>query len=386
MPMPWTCTGSAGGPGGRAREAGGSSTPIRDQSRRSGFPARQSDPAKRKPDLPDSRTGPCQLDQDEDGDGIEDHQPRGIDQGADQGGGDDGRVDPEPPGQEGDQRPHPVGPDADADDRQGDDGGEGLRMAEQEPGEDRSEDAQQGAQEQAGQDLAEQDTGRVAALDLAQGQPADDRADSLAAGVAAGADQQGDEGVELDLGEAGIDPVEAVDDVARDGPADEQQEQPADAAADGLDDPPLPVGLLVGLDVARHAAEGQDVLGLLLAEDVHGVVVGDDPNQHIRGIHDGDGDQVVLVDLAGDAFLVLVDPGEDDVALHDRLDHGRAAREDQPLERDKPDQPPLMIDHVTVIDRLAVGGLVAEPVEGLADGDVRRQRDIIGGHDGAGGA
>ncbi len=128
------------------------------------------------------------------------------------------------------------------------------------------------------------------------------------------------------VGKPVIDPVEQVDDIAGDGPADEEEQEPADPAADGLVDPALPVGLLVGLGIARDAAEGEDVLGLLLAEDVHRVVVGDDAQELVGGVDDGDGDQVVLVDLAGDGLLVLVDAGEDDVALHDLLDHGRAAR------------------------------------------------------------
>ena len=158
------------------------------------------------------------------------------------------------------------------------------------------------------------------------------------------------------------------------------------APAHALDELALPVGFLVGLGVARDAAEGQDVFGLLLAEDVHGVVVGDDADQHVGGVDHGDGDQVVLVDLAGDRFLVFVDPGEDHVALHDVFDHGRPARQDQPLERDEADQPALVVDDVAVIDRFAVGGLVAEQLEGLADGDVRRQRDVVGRHGRAGGA
>ena len=114
--------------------------------------------------------------------------------------------------------------------------------------------------------------------------------------------------------------------------------------------------------------------------------MGDDADEHVGGVDDGDGDQVVLVDLAGDALLVLVDPGEDDVALHDVLDPGQGPGEDQPLERDEADEPALGVDDVAVVDRLAVGGLVAEPLEGLADGQVGRERHVVGRHDRAGGA
>ena len=62
------------------------------------------------------------------------------------------------------------------------------------------------------------------------------------------------------------------------------------------------------------------------------------------------------------------------------------AREDQLLERDEADQPALVVDDVAVVDRLAVGSLVAEPLEGFADGDVRRQGDVVGRHDRAGGS
>ena len=125
---------------------------------------------------------------------------------------------------------------------------------------------------------------------------------------------------------------------------------------------------------------------MLLAEDIHGVVVGDDPEEHVGRVDHGDGEQVVFVDLAGDGFLVLVDSREDDVALHDVFDDGRPAGQDQPLERDESDQPALVIDDVAIVDRLAVGCFVAQEVEGLADGDVRRQRDVVGRHGGAGGA
>ena len=110
------------------------------------------------------------------------------------------------------------------------------------------------------------------------------------------------------------------------------------------------------------------------------------PTSMSRRVDDRNGDQVVLVDLAGDRFLVFVDAGEDDVVLHDVFDHGRAPRQDQLLERDEADQPALVIDHVTVIDRFAVGGLVANQFERFPDRDVRRQGDVVGGHGRAGGA
>jgi hypothetical protein len=76
--------------------------------------------------------------------------------------------------------------------------------------------------------------------------------------------------------------------------------------------------------------------------------------------------------------------GKRDVALHDVLDPGQGPGEDQALERDEPDEPALGVDDVAVIDRLAVGGLVAEPLQGFANDQVGRERDVVGRHDRAG--
>ena len=104
---------------------------------------------------------------------------------------------------------------------------------------------------------------------------------------------------------------------------DEKHQEPADPPADDVDDAALPVRGGIGLGVGGDAAELEDVLGLFLAEDVHGVVVGDDADEHVVESTIGNGEQVVLVDLAGDGLLVFVDPAEDDVALHDVFDQGR---------------------------------------------------------------
>ena len=134
--------------------------------------------------------------------------------------------------------------------------------------------------------------------------------------------------------------------------------------------PPLPVGGIVGLGVGRHAAEGQEVLGLLPALDVEGVVVGDDADEHVAGVDDGQGDQVVLADLSDDVLLMLVDAGRDRLALHDPLDAGVGAGQDERLERDLAEELVAGVDDVAVVDRLAVGGLAAEAVDRLACGEV----------------
>ena len=114
--------------------------------------------------------------------------------------------------------------------------------------------------------------------------------------------------------------------------------------------------------------------------------MGDDPDEHVRRIDDRNGDQVIFVDLTRNRFLILVDAGEDHVVLHDVFDHGRSARQDQLLERHKANQPALVIDDVTVINGLTVGGLMADELERFTNGDMRRQRDVVGRHGRARGA
>ena len=182
-----------------------------------------------------------------------------------------------------------------------------------------------------------------------------------------------------------LNPFKHLNHIFRDRAGDEEHHQPADPATHRLGDPALPIRFLVGLGVLGDTAEREDVLGLFAPENIERVVVGDDPQKHILRVDDGNGDQVVLANLAGDAFLILVDPSDDHVALHDVLDLGRGAREDQSLERNEADEVTLIVDNVTVIDGLAVGGFVAKVFEGLADVDVARQGDVVGRHRRAGG-
>src|SRR3712207_6056332 len=66
--------------------------------------------------FPSSSVSDPELDQEEDGDGVEDDEPGGVDQGADERGGDQGGVDAAAAGEQGDEGADAVGPDADAED------------------------------------------------------------------------------------------------------------------------------------------------------------------------------------------------------------------------------------------------------------------------------
>ncbi len=66
------------------------------------------------------------------------------------------------------------------------------------------------------------------------------------------------------------------------------------------------------------------------------------------------------------------------------VDPGARPGQDQALERDDAEELVAGVDDVAVVDRLAVGGLAAEPVERLADGQARRQGGVVGRHDRAG--
>ncbi len=62
-----------------------------------------------------------------------------------------------------------------------------------------AERADEEPEDEAGEHLAGDHPDGIARLDLAQGQPADDRADRLAPGVPPGPDQERDEGIELEV-------------------------------------------------------------------------------------------------------------------------------------------------------------------------------------------
>ena len=118
------------------------------------------------------------------------------------------------------------------------------------------------------------------------------------ADVAAGADQERDEERQGDdLGQLGL---EVLEDRAGVAGGHEQEEQPEDALADEERNARQAVGQVQRL----RTTEALDVLGGLGLDDVGHVVLGDDPQQAVRVVHDGDGQQVAVGEQARSGLLV----------------------------------------------------------------------------------
>ena len=72
--------------------------------------------------------------------------------------------------------------------------------------------------------------------------------------------------------------------------------------------------------------------------------------------------------------------------VHDRLDPGLAAGEEQVAERDDAEQPVVAGGDEGGVDRLGVDGLPAQRLERLGRGHVRPEEGVVRGHDRADGA
>ena len=71
------------------------------------------------------------------------------------------------------------------------------------------------------------------------------------------------------------------------------------------------------------------VFGRFLFQNVHRVVVSDNPDQPVLIVHHRNRDEVVSLQLRNHVFLVVVDADGDDVPRHDLRQHGVRPGEDQ---------------------------------------------------------
>ena len=127
-----------------------------------------------------------------------------------------------------------------------------------------------------------------------------------------------------------------------------------------------------------------DVLGVLILNDVHDIVDGDDADQAVFLIADGDGSQVVTAEVVGNGFLIVGRHGADDVGIHDIADAGALRRDNQLAQGNLTDELALVVDDIAGVNRLLVDARAADVIHRLAHSEVIVQIDIFDGHQAAG--
>ena len=112
--------------------------------------------------------------------------------------------------------------------------------------------------------------------------------------------------------------------------------------------------------------------------------MGDDADEPVVVVDDGDGEEVVAGELLDHLVTRLLDADADRVLLHEIAHQRIRAGEDQVAERDEADEKAVGAENVDVVDRFTVGGLRTEPGHRLAGGDVGGERGILRRHQGPG--
>ena len=135
----------------------------------------------------------------------------------------------------------------------------------------------------------------------------------------------------------------------------------------------------------RDTGHFLDVFGGLLLHDVDDVVDRDDADEAAFLVHDRDGEQVIVRELFRDVLLVVRGAGVDDVRVHDVLKDLVIVAQKQILDRDDALQPALGGCDIADVDGLLVLADAADAGDGLADGHVFLQVDVLRRHDAAGG-
>ena len=120
------------------------------------------------------------------------------------------------------------------------------------------------------------------------------------------------------------------------------------------------------------AAGAGKVLGLLLLEDLHGVVDRDDADQAVLGVDDRQGQQVGLADQARGLLLVGVDAGRVDLGVHQVADQRGGIGQDEVSQAQRSDQAAVVVGDRQRVDRLGRSADAAQPIERLARRSSRR--------------
>ena len=130
--------------------------------------------------------------------------------------------------------------------------------------------------------------------------------------------------------------MEVTEDGHRQELPQEEQQQPAPALLEHVEERGAHVGVFQGL----HTGQLLDVLRGLLLRDVGHVVRGDDPHQDALAVDDRQGEAVVPAHLA-DRLLAIVERGQRlEAAVHHRFDRVLELGQEHLADANVVDEPP----------------------------------------------
>ena len=118
--------------------------------------------------------------------------------------------------------------------------------------------------------------------------------------------------------------------------------------------------------------------------DVQSIVDGDDTDETVLRIDDGECHETVLRHQLRRRFLIFQCPDGNDVLLHQIRDRCIRLREEQVLRRDDTEQVPVIVCDVTGIDCLFIDADAPDFPDSVPHGHVLFQPDKLGRHDAAG--
>ena len=107
--------------------------------------------------------------------------------------------------------------------------------------------------------------------------------------------------------------------------------------------------------------------------DFGGIIIGDDTDQLVVLVDDRHRDVAVPQNLIRSVLARVFHMQSIDLAQHDVRQPDIRLGHDQLTQREKPQQVPLLVDNIDVVNRLATGSLVTEPFEGVGHRNVSWQ-------------
>ena len=162
--------------------------------------------------------------------------------------------------------------------------------------------------------------------------------------------------------------------------ADEEQEQPSDAAAGHFPGRGKQVGFFQG----GGATQALDILRGLVFQHIHDVVNRDDTHQSLFRVHDGQRGEVIVTHQVGTFLLIGLHRRADEAASHESRHLVAGVGFDELEQADNPQQFATSV-HDEVIEVLVFGIPLADGLQRALGPYMLSQRQVLGGHQAAGG-